>query len=338
MAKRIVPIILVLALAGGGFWAWRHFGAAPKALANELRLAGHVETIETDLAFKVAGKVKKVYFEEGETVKAGQLVAELEDEDLAQEVSLREAALAAAQAGLAKLTTGYRPQELKEAEAALAAAEADLKDKARDLKRQQELNQRGASPQATLDKASLAQKVAAENAVRARQQLSLIREGFRTEDIAAARAQVDQAQAALDLARIRLGYAKLMAPVDGVVLVREGEPGEVLAVGAPVVTTGDLNGVWLEVYLPETYLAAVRLGMPAWVTTDTWPDKRYPARISYVSAKAEFTPKTVETPTERVTLVYRVKVRAQNPDGDLKPGMPGVATIPLENPPAGHGR
>ncbi|MFH1057548.1 MAG: HlyD family efflux transporter periplasmic adaptor subunit [Pseudomonadota bacterium] len=338
MAKRIVPIILVLALAGGGWWAWRHFGAAPAAPVTELRLAGHVETTETDLAFKLAGKVKAVYFEEGQMVKAGQLVAELEDEDLAQEVSLRQAALAAAAASLAKLTTGYRPQELKEAEAALAAALADLTDKARDLKRQQELAARGASPQATLDKARLAQQVAAENAVRARQQLSLIREGFRSEDIAAARAQVDQAQAALDLARTRLGYAKLLAPVDGVVLVREGEPGEVLAVGAPVVTTGDLNGVWLEVYLPETCLAAVRLGMQAWVTTDTWPDKRYPGRIAYVSAKAEFTPKTVETPKERVTLVYRVKVRAENPDGELKPGMPGVATIPLENPPAGHGQ
>ncbi|MFZ5585296.1 MAG: efflux RND transporter periplasmic adaptor subunit [Thermodesulfobacteriota bacterium] len=338
MARRIVPIILFLALAGGGWWAWRHFWAAPAASPGELRLSGHVETTETDLAFKLAGKIKAVYFEEGQAVRAGQLVAELEDEDLVQEVVLRQAALAAAQASLDKLTAGYRPQELKEAQAALAAAEADLIDKARDHKRQEDLASRGASPPATLDKARLAHKVAAENAVRARQQLSLVSEGFRTEDIAAARAQVDQAQAALDLARIRLGYARLTSPVDGVVLVREGEPGEVLAVGAPVVTLGDLAGVWLEAYLPETFLAAVRLDMPAWVTTDTWPGKRYPGRVSYVSAKAEFTPKTVETPKERVTLVYRVKVRAENPDAELKPGMPGVAVIPLENPPAGHGR
>ena len=338
MAKRVIVLLVVLLLAVAGWWVYGRWHRSPEQDRDRIRLSGHVETTETDLAFKLAGKLSLVHFEEGEEIKAGQLVAELEDEDLRQELDQRLAALNAAQYTLDKLLSGNRPQEVKQARATLAQAQADLRDKNLDLDRQRVLFKRVASPQATLDKAVLAQKVAQEALVRAKQQLDLLEEGFRREDIATAKAQTDQARAALDLARTRLGYAKLSSPVDGVVLVREGEPGEVLAVGAPVLTLGDLAGVWLEVYLPETYLAAVRLNQPAEVITDTWPDKRFRGRIAYISAKAEFTPKTVETPKERVTLVYRTKVRVENPNGELKPGMPGVAIIPLNPPPADHGR
>jgi HlyD family secretion protein len=101
---------------------------------------------------------------------------------------------------------------------------------------------------------------------------------------------------------------------------------------------GDLDGVWLEAYLPEPELARVRLGQAALVTTDSYADKRYPGRISFISSKAEFTPKTVETAKERVTLVFRTKIRVDNPGHELKPGMPGEALIPPEKPAADERR
>lgn len=345
MKRRLLILVVLAALAGGGWLLYSHFKGSDAQDANLLKLSGHMETTETDMAFKVAGKVAVIHFEEGDQVATGQLVAELEDQDLRQEVDLAEARLAAAQATLSKLLAGNRPQELKDAEAALSQAVADQADKARDLARQEALYKRGAAAQAPLDKARLANTVAVDAVSRARERLSLVKEGFRREDIAAGRADVAQAKASLDLARTKLGYAKIYAPTPGVVLVRQAEPGEVLAVGAPVVTLGDLEGIWLEGYIPETQLAQVRLGQKAYVTTDTYPGKHYPAWVAYISSKAEFTPKTVETQKERITLVYRTKVRAENPDQELKPGMPGEAVIPLApapdqaaGQPAGHAK
>jgi HlyD family secretion protein len=330
LKRKLLIILLLAGLATAGALAYRQYHVDDSADPSALRLSGHIETTETDLGFKVPGKVGAMYFQEGDQVEPGQLVAELEDQDLRQDVAVAEARQAAARATLDKLLAGSRPQELKDAQAALAQAAADQQDKARDLERQETLTKRAASPQANLDKARLAHTMAREGAQRARERYSLVKEGFRAEDIAAGRADLAQAKAALDLARTRLGYARLAAPVSGVVLVRQAEPGEVLAVGSPVVTLGDLDGVWLEGYIPETQLALVRLGQKAYVTTDSYPGKRYPAKVAYIAAKAEFTPKTVETQKERVTLVYRAKVRAENPDKELKPGMPGEAIIPLE--------
>ncbi len=322
-------LFLVLGAAWGG-WRWLH--QAETADTGRLRLAGHIEATLTDLSFKVPGKVAQVAVEEGDDVAAGQTVARLEDQDLRQEVAVAEARVAAAEANLLKLKTGSRPQDIKSAEAALASARADLADKERDLKRQQELYRRGSSAKATLDKAQTAHDLAAEAARRAVEGLSLAREGFRREDIAAGQADLDLARASLALARTKLSYATLVSPTAGVVLVRDAEPGEVVAVGTPVLTLGDMDGVWLEAYLPETELAKVRLGHPAEVSTDSFPGKRYPGKVSFISSKAEFTPKTVETAKERVTLVYRTKIRVDNPGHGLKPGMPGEAVILLDQP------
>jgi HlyD family secretion protein len=143
-------------------------------------------------------------------------------------------------------------------------------------------------------------------------------------------AELRQARAALEVARLRLGYATLTSPVQGVVLTRVAEPGEVAAVGMPIVTVGDLDTVWFEGYLPEPDLGKVRLGQKAEVTIDSFPVKKYPGILQYISPKAEFTPKTVETYKERVTLVYRTKIRLANPQRQLKKGMPAEAVISLD--------
>jgi HlyD family secretion protein len=132
------------------------------------------------------------------------------------------------------------------------------------------------------------------------------------------------------MSRIRLAYTVLRAPFTGVVLVRQAELGEVVSPGTPVVTLADLDHLWVRVYVPETDLGKVHWGQFVDVRTDTYPDKIYHGRISFVSSEAEFTPKSVQTEKERVTLVYRVKVDVENPNRDLKPGMPADTVIKLK--------
>ena len=129
-----------------------------------------------------------------------------------------------------------------------------------------------------------------------------------------------------------LGYTVLRAPFDGVILVRQAELGEVMLPGTPVVTLADLDHVWLRAYVRETDLGRISWGQAATIRTDTYPDRRYAGRISFISSKAEFTPKSVETHAERVTLVYRIRIDVENPAHELKPGMPADATIDLAAP------
>ncbi len=329
--KRLILILLLLGvLIALGVWLyWGNKQTEP----GILRLSGHIEATETDLGFKVPGKIAAIRFEEGEEVQAGQVVAELESQDLRREVDAAQARLAAARANRAKLERGYRPQEVAQAQAEVGRAQADYEDKAKDYRRMQNLFKRGVVPASTRDKAEAAYLMAKETLSQARENYDLRKEGFRQEDIKAARADLRQAQAALELAETRLGYATITSPVTGVVLARPMEPGQVAAVGATVLTLGDLDHAYFEGYIPETDLAKVHYGQKAVVTTDTYPDKRYPAWVSYISSKAEFTPKSVETYKERITLVYRTKIRVENPQHELKPGMPAQARIFLDEPP-----
>ncbi len=329
--KRILFAVLLLGafFALGAWFYWNN-------KTNErgvLRLSGHIEATETDLGFKVPGKIAAIHFEEGQEVKAGEVVAELESQDLRRELEAAQARQEAARANLTKLEAGYRPEEVRQAKAAAAQAQADYNEKAKDFRRMQNLFERRTVPATTRDKAEAAYLMAKEALRQTQENYALLKSGYRREDIDAARAEFRQAEASLELAQTRLGYATITSPVTGVVLARPMEPGQVAAVGATVLTLGDLDNAYFEGYIPETDLARVRYEQKAAVTTDTYPGKRYPAWVSYISAKAEFTPKSVETFKERVTLVYRTKIRVENPDHELKPGMPAEALIFLDQPP-----
>ena len=150
-----------------------------------------------------------------------------------------------------------------------------------------------------------------------------------TRNLEVARASVHNGEEAVALARIVVGYTTLTAPFDGVVSVRQAEVGEVVMPGTPVLTLADLEHVWLRAYVNEADLGRVRLGQAVTVSSDSHPGKRYQGRIAFIASKAEFTPKSVETHVERVTLVYRIKIDIANPSHELVPGMPADARIEL---------
>ncbi|MBM3852759.1 MAG: HlyD family efflux transporter periplasmic adaptor subunit [Verrucomicrobia bacterium] len=313
-------IAALLALAAG---CARRTDARP----GELLLSGNIEVADAQLGFKLPGRLAERLVAEGERVERGQLVARLDDAEQHAEVALRRAELAAVEAALAELEAGSRPQEIAAVVAALQSAEAERERVRLEFARSRELRGREAIAEREFEAVQSQLKVAEARVSEVTERLKLVREGPRVETIRQARARAEQARAALALAEIRLGNTKLPSPLAGVVLSHHVEPGEHVAIGTPVVTVAETARVWVRAYVNQTDLGRIRLGQKVGVRIDTFPERTYDGAISFVSSEAEFTPKTVQTPRERVKLVFRIKVDVANPQGELKPGMPADVVV-----------
>ncbi len=283
-------------------------------------LSGNIEAHESVLGFKsVQSRITELPFDEGATVKAGTVLARADDADYRQQVTIDIAALEVQERQLASAR-----QNVDAARHIVINDQADLAQKQLDRGRNEALFQKQAVSAQARDLALTAEKQSRATLERDR---ALERVAERNVELAAA--GVDSAHATLGMARIILGYTVLTAPFSGVILVRQAELGENVVPGTPVVTLADIDHVWLRAYVNETDIARIRLGEAAVVTTDSYPGKQYSGRISFISSQAEFTPKSVETHAERVTLVYRIRIDIYNPSHELVPGLPGDAHIAL---------
>jgi len=327
--KRIVLIGLVLiAMAAGGYSYFQWVANQPPD--TTLKISGNIEAHESVVSFKVPGRIVVLPVEEGQYLKQGDLIARLDDDDYRQQVKVDEATMKMRDAELALALAGSRTQEIKAAAQTLHDAEADLELKQIQYQRRSEaLLEEHAISQEDRDTAEAELKRAQATYERVKQQYDQTLEGTRKEQIAVARSNLQLARQNLEMSRIRLAYTVLQAPKAGVILVRQAELGEVMAEGTPVITLADVDHLWVRGYISETDLGRVRWGQSAVVHTDTYPDRTYHGRVSFISSQAEFTPKSVETHKERVTLVYRVKIDLDNPNHELKPGMPADAAIDL---------
>lgn len=332
MRALLILSLLVLAVAAG-----LYFQSRPVPDSGVLRVSGNIEITDAEVSFKIAGRVVERSASEGESVKAGQSVARLDTSELAQEVALRSAEVRAAEASLAELVTGSRPEEIAQSEAVVRRMQADVARARADFKRLKKLYEQDNVSGQDYDAAKSAVEVTTAKLGEAQEQLRLVQKGPRIEKVERARAQLQQAKEALALAETRLGYATLTSPLTGVVLSHNIEPGEFVAPGTPIVTVGDLEHVWLRAYVDETDLGRVKVGQVVKVTADTYPDKVYEGRVSFIASQAEFTPKSVQTKKERVKLVYRTKITVDNPHMELKAGMPADARIVLDGAEASGG-
>ncbi len=305
--------------------------ACREGASGGLAVSGNIEATDVALSFRVPGRMTERLVDEGGSVKVGQVVARLDSSELKQQVALREADLQTAMAALQELENGYRKEDIARAKAALDAAGAETKRLASDDERQTALLKKEVISQKEYD-ASRTALLAAQAAERqASEQYALMKKGPRPEQIQQAKGRAEAAQQALALAQTQLGYATITSPLDGVVLSKDAEPGEVLAAGSPVATVADLTSIYMRAYVDETDLGRVRLGQRAVITADTFPGKSYEGIVSFVSSEAEFTPKSVQTKKERVKLVYRIKIDIPNQKMELKPGMPADAVIRTED-------
>jgi len=327
--KRIVPMVLLIVVLGaGGYfgWTWLHQKNAPA----EMKLSGNIEAHESLVGFKVSGRIVSLPIEEGQGVSAGQVLARLDDEDYRQALAIDHAAEHVRDAQLQLALAGSRKQDVDAAYQAVLDARADLEQKQKDLERYNDLYKKDEITGQIRDHAEISVQRARAALERQQQIYNELLEGTRKEQIAVDRSALRQAQDAAGMSRLRLSYTVLTAPIAGVVLVRQAELGEVVSLGTPVVTLADLDHIWARVYLPETDLGRLALGQEVSVATDTYPGKRYRGRVAFISSEAEFTPKSVQTEKERVTLVYRVKVEIDNPAHELKPGMPVDVFVPVK--------
>jgi HlyD family secretion protein len=326
--KRVLLLLLLVAIGAALIYFYPQLFHKP-ATENILRLSGNLEAHQSLVSFKVMGRVVKLPVDEGMTVKAGDLLARLDSADYRQQVAVESAAARVRARQLALGLAGSRQQDVDAAEQTVLDAQADLEQKKKDYARYQALYEKDEIPAQTRDQAATNVTRAQAALNRAQQIYHEVLEGTRKEELAVERANVHQAHQNLRLSEIQLSYTVLRAPFSGVILTRQAELGEVVLPGTPIVTLADLDHLWVRVYVPEPDLGKVRWGQPVDVRTDTYPNKIYPGRISFISSEAEFTPKSVQTQKERVTLVYRLKVDVENPNHELKPGMPADAYIKL---------
>jgi HlyD family secretion protein len=285
-----------------------------------LMLSGNIEAHESVLSFKtVQSRITELPFQEGQSVRKGAVLAVVDSADYRQQLAIAQGNLAMQQRQL-----DAARENLVTAGRTLLVDQAELRQRQLDQQRALDLQRQGFTSKATLDQSETALKQA--SAVLQRDQSV---QTAAARNIEVAQAAVHNGEAAVALARIVLGYATLTAPFDGVVNVQQAELGEVVVPGTPVLTLSDLDHVWLRAYVNESDLGRVQLGQEVSVSTDSHPSKHYQGRISFISDKAEFTPKSVETHAERVNLVYRIKIDLANPEHELKPGMPADASIAL---------
>ncbi len=327
--KRIAPLLLLIVLATGAVrFLPRWFTKEPAG--SELKLSGNIEAHESLVSFKVTGRITDLPIEEGQHLKSGELLARLDNDDYHQQVAVDDATARVRHSQLTLGLAGSRSQDIEAGKQAVIDAQADLDQKRKDYERYQNLYEKDEIAGQVRDQAATSVTRAQAVLSRAQQAYSELLEGTRKEELAVEKANVRQARENLEMSRIRLNYTVLRAPFDGVVLVRQAELGEVVAPGAPIVTLADLDHIWVRVYVPETDLGRVHWGQEVIVRTDTYPGKQYHGRVSFIASESEFTPKSVQTEKERVTLVYRVKVDVENPNYELKPGMPADAYIQIK--------
>jgi membrane fusion protein YbhG len=324
MSKRIVPVVLLILIAAAVYF----FVLRKRGDADQLAASGTVEATEAALGFGVPGQIERVGPHEGDRVKAGDELGVLRHTELDARKAQAFAALAAARATLQELEAGNRSEEVAQAREAARAAAERYADAKRDFDRTRRLLEGGAVSQEALDKAKMTLEVTTAQRDQANQQLEMMEKGVRPERVAAQRAAVAQARAALEQVDAEYAQVVIRAPFAGVVTVRDREPGETVGAGAPVLTLMNLDDRWVRIYIREDRIGALKMGAAATITADTYPGKTYGGAVAFIASEAEFTPRNVQTTEERVKLVYAVKVRITgDPTNELKPGMAADVTL-----------
>ncbi len=323
MKKKLIPLVLVVLLAAGGIW----YFFQKSSEGGQLVAYGNVDIRSVDIGFRVNGRLMEMLAQEGESVKAGQLLARMDPVPFQLDLDGANANLQALEARLDLIKTGYREEEVAQAKANVDARRSALENAQLYLNRQIKLYKAKAVPQSAFDDAR-ARRDEAEAALRAAgETLQQLQAGFRPEELAEATARQAQALAAREAAALRLADAGLFAPSDAVVLTRAVEPGAILSAGNTVYTLSLTRPVWVRAFVSETDLGRLAPGGEALVYTDAWPDKPYHGTIGYISPQAEFTPKNVETPDLRTSLVYRLRINIADADDGLRQGMPVTVKI-----------
>ena len=336
--KILLPAAIAIAVVVGvASWAW--LAHRPAGDSDELTLYGNVDIRQVSLAFNANERISEIRVREGDKVHAGAVLAVLDERTSLVRLAQSAAQIGVQEQALLRLQAGSRPEEVAQAKANLAAAQANADLAARQLARLRSTSEATAGKavsQQDLDTAVGHAQVEAAQAESLRKTLQLVVAGPRKEDIAQARNQLAAARAEQALIQRQIDESELRAPIDAIVRSRLLEPGDMASPQRPVLTLAITEPKWVRAYVTEAQLSRVAVGTKAGVATDSQPGRAVPARIGYISSVAEFTPKTVETPELRTSLVYEVRFMVDDPQDQLRLGMP--ATVHLRLPAAAQGQ
>jgi HlyD family secretion protein len=310
---------------------------------DRVRVSGQVEATDVRVSAQVAGRILELPVTEGSRVEAGALIARLDTADAALALARARAERDQADAQLRLLRAGSRPEDIRQADAQLAAAESDravalaeVTAAQPDVDRFEALLASKSGSRKQRDDAVARRDVARERvgATKGRieaasEALARLKAGSRREEIAAAAARVAGADVQIQILEKAIADATITAPIAGIVTDVVAEVGELVAPRAALVILTDLDRAWANVYVDEPAVPRIRVGQPATLYTDAG-GAGIEGKVTYISAKAEFTPRNVQTAEDRSQLVYRLKVTVDNAKGILKSGMPVEAEIPFQ--------
>lgn len=323
--KRLIPILAAAALLIAAI-VTNGFGLVGKGDGGELTLYGNVDIREVDMAFRVGGRISAIDVDEGDEVEPGQMLALIDPAPLDSRLAESDAMIAQARAQLAELMNGSRAQDIGQARARVDAAQVALRKAQQDVDRRQSLVEPGAISR-DVWQATLAQRDQAKAQLsEAQQALSKLNQGARVEQIDAAKAQLKSAMAARGSLMVDRGDTALRAATAGTVVTRAQEPGAIVQPGQTVLTLSIDRPLRVRAYVAESDLSRVAPGMKVKVKADG-NDKTYSGTIGFISPRAEFTPKTVQTEDLRTDLVYRMRIIVSDPDDRLRQGQPVTVTV-----------
>ena len=329
MKRLILPLVLL------------SIACDKEAPSDRLRVSGHVEATETRLSPEAGGRVLTLSVKEGDRVSKDQVILTLDTRDTELSINRAKAEREAAEAQLRLVQAGSRIEDIRQAQtqvetarSEVAAARVELTSSEQDLERFETLLKNNSGSQKQRDDAKTRRDVArdrvasAESRVRtAQEQVTKLQAGARPEEIDTARARVGTVTAQIASLEKVLNDATLKSPIAGIVTEKLVEVGEVVPPRAPAIVVVDLDHAWADVFVPEPTVPQIKIGQPATIFTDAGTSLT--GTIAYISPKAEFTPRNVQTAEERSKLVYRVRINVDNKEGVLKQGMPVEAEIAL---------
>ena len=319
--KKITALILAGLILAAGSICYLN-----RPTEKKLVLHGNVDIRQVSLTFNASERIAELKVEEGDRVHKGDALASLNITPLELNVARCKAALAQQQAVVAKMHNGLRPEEIAEAAASVQSAQAEADNAAADYRRMSALYANNAISRQALDAAAAKAKSTAATLARNSAAHALAANGYREEDVTAAEAQLQSLQNELETAEYNLSQATLIAPQDGVIRSRLVEAGDMASPSRPVYTLSLDKTKWIRAYVSEDRLGQLHEGQQATVTIDS-TNKKLQGQVGYISATAEFTPKSVETEELRTALVYEVRIYVTDNDNVLRLGMPATVTF-----------
>lgn len=291
--------------------------------------SGTIEATEIRVSSKVNGELKQILLDEGRKVNQGDTIAIIDHTTLDIQMEQTQAAFRLAEAQYELVMNGARSEDLNLGEELVKQAKANLEIAQKDYERIQSLYDSQSVTSKMRDDVEARYKIVLSQYLSAQQSLQKLKKLARPEEIRAAQARLDQAQAAVNLIGKTISDCHIVAPQSGLITQRPFELGELITLGAPVVVITQFHPLDLLIYVNAIELGRIKLGQPADVAIDTYPDKIFPGQVVNISSEAEFTPKNVQTKDDRVKLVYKIKIKVENPEGFLKSGMLADARIKI---------